>query len=49
MTLIAMAIIITCAILLVVAKVKVEFECDTFDARCARDAMNSYIRILAFP
>lgn len=45
MTLIATAIISTCVVLLVVAKLKVDLECDSFDRRCAHDAMN-YIRTL---
>ncbi|RYP13708.1 hypothetical protein DL767_010612 [Monosporascus sp. MG133] len=43
MSLVALAIISTCVVLLVVAKLKVDFECDSFDKRCARDAIN-YLR-----
>ncbi|RYP44732.1 hypothetical protein DL768_008837 [Monosporascus sp. mg162] len=43
MSLVALAIISTCVVLLVVARLKVGFECDSFDKRCARDAMN-YLR-----
>ncbi|EMR61642.1 hypothetical protein MGN70_014289 [Eutypa lata] len=48
-SLIAIAIIATCVVLLVVAKVKVDVECDSafFDKRCAQNAMNYYIRGLA--
>ncbi|RYP56211.1 hypothetical protein DL771_011998 [Monosporascus sp. 5C6A] len=43
MSLVALTIISTCVVLLVVAKLKVDFECDGFDKRCAQDAMN-YLR-----
>ncbi|RYP10311.1 hypothetical protein DL765_008165 [Monosporascus sp. GIB2] len=43
MSLVALAIISTCVILLVVAKLKVDFECDSFDKQCVEDAMN-YLR-----
>ena len=43
MTLIAITIIGTCVVLLVVAKLQVSFECDTFDRRCAREAA-SYVK-----
>ncbi|RYP57962.1 hypothetical protein DL769_009184 [Monosporascus sp. CRB-8-3] len=39
-SLVALAIISTCVVLLVIAKLKVDFECDSFDKRCAEDAMN---------
>lgn len=43
MTLIAITIVGTCVVLLVVAKIQVSFECDTFDRRCALDAA-SYVK-----
>jgi hypothetical protein len=42
-SLIALTIIITCIVLLVVAKVKVDFECDTFDSHCAKQAATGYM------
>ncbi|RYP00415.1 hypothetical protein DL764_006514 [Monosporascus ibericus] len=47
MSLVALAIISTCVVLLVVTKLKVDFECDAFDKLCAQDAMN-YLRTQVF-
>ncbi|KAK7757698.1 hypothetical protein SLS62_000076 [Diatrype stigma] len=47
-SLIAITIVGTCIVLLVIAKVKVDFECDAAsllpDKRCVQDAVDYYIR-----